>query len=367
MLSLLQAKPSLHWLGKQLFNRDDPAAFFDPLLERINPMWVRQYVPARVQSVLNETTDTKTFVLRPATRWLGFVAGQHVTIGIDIEGVRRTRTFSLSSAPDQWAREGTVTLTIKRLPGGLVTNWLHDNLEAGHVVALGEAFGDFQPPKADEAALYIAGGSGITPVLSQLEALAQNGYRAPVTLLYFVRTQADVIGAEKLHALRLNWPALTLRIMTTNEGDIPEYLNDRHFDAVPGISSRRCYLCGPKGLMDLAGELLQRRGIKEEYIHSTFFSVPKATPDDDILGGEVHFSRSAIKVTSEGGAVLLETAEAARLSPQHGCRMGVCHQCSCKKTSGTVVNRLTGKASGPGEETIQLCISMPRGPVSVDL
>lgn len=367
MLSLLQATPPLHWLGKQLFNRGDPAAFFDPLLERINPMWIRQYVPARVQAIVDETADTKTFVLKPAARWGGFEAGQHVTIGIDIEGVRRTRTFSLSSAPVQWEREGTVTLTIKRLPGGLVTNWMHDNLTAGDVIGLGDAFGEFRLPEADEPVLYIAGGSGVTPVLSQLETLALGDYRAPVTLLYFVRTQGDIIGAEKLYALRLSWPALTLRIIATNEGDTPEYLNDGHLDAVPGIKSRRCYLCGPKGLMDLAGDLLDQRGIEEDHIHSTFFSVPKATLDGDTLGGEVHFSRSAIKVTSEGDAVLLETAEAAQLSPQHGCRMGVCHQCSCKKTSGTVVNRLTGKASGPGEETIQLCISVPRGPVSVDL
>lgn len=367
MLSLLETTPSLRWLGKQLFNREDPAAFFDPLLERINPMWVRQYVPARVQAVVDETADTKTFILKPAARWGGFAAGQHVTIGLDIEGVRRTRTFSLSSAPAQWEKEGTVSLTIKRLPGGLATNWMHDNREAGDVFGLGEAFGDFKLPEVEEPILFIAGGSGITPILSQLETLAHRDYRAPVTLLYFVRTQADIIGAEKLHALRLSWPALTLHIITTNEGETPEYLQDKHLDKVPGMSARRCYVCGPKGLMDLAGELLDKRGIEEERIHSTFFSVPTATLDGDTLGGEVHFSRSDFKVTSEGDAVLLETAEAARLSPQYGCRMGVCHQCSCRKTSGTVVNRLTGKASGPGEETIQLCISVPRGPVFVDL
>ncbi len=64
---------------------------------------------------------------------------------------------------------------------------------------------------------------------------------------------------------------------------------------------------------------------------------------------------------------MLEIAEAAGLTPRHGCRMGICHQCSCRKTTGTVINRLTGQASGPGEENVQLCISVPRGPVSLDL
>jgi len=72
-------------------------------------------------------------------------------------------------------------------------------------------------------------------------------------------------------------------------------------------------------------------------------------------------------VGSEGDATLLEIAEAAGLTPRHGCRMGICHQCSCRKTTGTVINRLTGQTSGPGEETVQLCISVPRGPVSLDL
>lgn len=367
MISVLEKSSTLHWLGRQLFNRDDPAAFFDPLLERINPMWVRQHTPARVKAIYNETADTKTFVLEPAARWKGFTAGQHVNIGIDVDGVRRNRTFSLSSSPIQWRTDGTVSLTIKRLPGGLVTNWMHDHLEPGEVFGLGEAFGDFQIPDPQEPALYIAGGSGITPVLSQLETMAALDYRAPVTLLYYVRTQADMIATEKLHALAGRWPAFTLKVFATSDTNPPQFLSDLHLDEIPGVAARRCYLCGPKGLMDLANDLLHRRGIHEDRIHSTFFSVPDAHLDTENLGGAVYFERSILDVSSEGDAVLLEIAEAAKLSPRYGCRMGICHQCSCRKTSGTVVNRLTGKASGPGEETIQLCVSVPSGPVSIDI
>lgn len=367
MLSRLEKSPALRWLGKQLFNTDEPAAFFDPLLSAVNPMWVRQYVPAQVISLRDETADTRTFVLRPSRRWAGFEAGQHVSIGVEIDGVRYHRTFSLSCSPGQWHREGTVTLTIKRFPGGLVTNWMHDHLDTGAVIGLGEAFGDFRLPDGEEPLLYIAGGSGITPVLSQLESLASAGYQAPVALLYFVRSQADVIGADTLYTLRQNWPALDLTVVHTEQGERPELLNPRHLEAIAGLADRRCYLCGPKGLMDLANGLLKDAGVGEQQIHSTLFSVPKAALSGDDLGGEVSFSRSQTGVTSSGDTPLLEIAEAAKLSPRYGCRMGICHQCSCKKTSGTVVNRLTGKASGPGEETIQLCISVPQGPVTIDL
>lgn len=367
MLSTLNSKAPLRWLGKQLFNRDDPAAFFDPLLAVLNPMWVRGFVPARVLEVTDETADTRTFRLRPSPRWNGFEAGQHINIIVDADGVRHHRTFTLSSTPRQWHSDGSVTLTIKRLPGGRITNWMHDNLRGGEIIGVSQAFGDFDLPETDQPLLYIAGGSGITPVLSHLVTLADRDFRAPVTLLYYVRTQADIIGAEVLYALAARWPALTLKVFKTEEDGAPALLGEGHLNDVPGLRARRVYLCGPKGLMDLAGDLLHRFGVTESQIQTTFFSAPSAVPADTPMGGNVTFGRSAKTVTAEGDAPLLEIAEAADLKPAYGCRMGICHQCSCRKTEGTVVNRLTGKASGPGEETIQLCISVPQGPVTVDL
>lgn len=367
MLAKQTHQKALHWLGRQLFNRDDPEAFFDPLLERINPMWVQEYTPARVEQILSETRDTKTLVLKPARRWSGFSAGQHVNICVEVNGIRRNRTFSLSSSPLLWQEQGLVTLTIKRLPGGLVTNWIHDHLQTGAVIGMGEAFGDFLVPEPAQPVLFIAGGSGITPVLSQLETMAASDYRAPVTLLYFVRTQDDIIAREKLLALKARYSALSLEFIATNESRTPRHLCDRDLDAVAGIKARKIYLCGPKGLMDLATDLLQQRGIADSDIHSTFFSAPRADLSDETLGGEVQFENSGLEVGSEGDATLLEIAEAAGLTPRYGCRMGICHQCSCRKTKGTVINRLTGQASDPGEENIQLCISVPRGPVSLDI
>ncbi len=286
---------------------------------------------------------------------------------MDINGVRSTRTFSLSSTPDQWHQSGTISVTVKRIPGGKVTGQMHDCLNAGDTVSVSEAFGDFDIPPLAEPALYIVGGSGITPVLSHLETMAADGFHAPVTLLYYVRTRKDVIAAERLTALAKHWPALTLKIFTTDESGESQRLSDQHLDQVPGIGARRGYLCGPEGLMDLAGDLLHRRNIPEERIHCTRFFAPTVELDSDNLGGQVQFARSGQQAESLGDASILEVAEASGLSPKHGCRMGICYQCSCRKTSGTVVNRLTGKLSGNGEETIQLCVSVPTGAVSIDL
>ncbi|MAA65229.1 MAG: oxidoreductase [Alteromonadaceae bacterium] len=367
MLSTIEKSSPLRWLGKQLFNRNDPAGFFDPLLTMINPMWAQGFVAARVESVIDETADTRTFLLQPSSRWHGFRAGQHINIIVDSGGVRHHRTFTVSSTPAQWRTDGTITLTIKRAPGGRITNWMHDHLQAGATIGISEAFGDFDLPAGPSPLLYIAGGSGITPVLSHLATLADSPYAAPVSLLYYVRTEADVIGAEILNSLAANWPALTVSIFHTEVGDDSQHINPSHFKNIPELSERQVYLCGPKGLMDRVDELLAPFGLRDDQINKTFFSAPTSVPLDTPLGGAITFTRSSVNVESDGDAPLLEIAEAADLTPAYGCRMGICHQCSCKKTEGTVINRLTGKASGPGEETIQLCISVPQGPVSIDI
>lgn len=369
LAKITRTKPA-HWLGKQLFNRNDPAAFFDPLLETLDPMQVKGQTPARVEQIIQETADTRTFVLKPSRRWAGFQAGQHVNIHVEIDGVRHTRTFSLSGSEDLWARQGLITLTIKRLPGGLVTNWLHDNLGYGQVIGLGEAFGDFLLPEPPQPVLFIAGGSGITPVLSHLETMAARDFRAPVTLLYFVRTGQDIIAAERLKALESRYDALTLNIIATDENNTPRHLRNQDLEGVSGLKARQVFLCGPAGLMDLANTLLHQHGVRQRDIHSTFFSAAAPALDADLqnqaLGGNVRFGKSDLEASSEGTASLLEMAEASGLTPRYGCRMGICHQCSCRKTSGTVINRLTGKASGPGEENVQLCISIPLGPVTIE-
>lgn len=316
MISRLEKTPALRWLGKQIFSREDATAHFDPLLENANPMWIQQYTPAQVEEVRDETADTKTFVLRPASRWAGFRAGQYVNICIEIDGIRRNRAFSLSCSPEQWETSGTVTLTIKRFPGDLVTNWMHEHLQTGSVIGLGKALGEFLVPKQEEPLLYIAGGSGITPVLSHLEHLAATQYKAPVTLLYYVRTAEDVIAAERLHRLRNQWPAFTLKVIHTHERSQPRYLNDEDLNTVPGVKARRFYLCGPKGLMDLAEDLLYQRGIGKDHIHSTFFAATAVPVDSEEMGSEVRFETSELEVSSEGDTVLTEVAEAVKLTPQ---------------------------------------------------
>ncbi|MDX1589365.1 MAG: ferredoxin reductase [Oleiphilaceae bacterium] len=355
-------KTALHWLGRQVSNHSNPMAYLDPLLGSIDPMLVRGSVAAKVVSIEEAARDTKTFVFRPAGHWSGFKPGQHLSLTVEIHGVRHTRTFSVSSPPDRWKQDREITLTIKRFPGGLVTHWMHDHLREGDILHLGDAFGDFLLPANPRPLLYIAGGSGITPILSQLATLGDSDYPKPVTLLYYVRTEADLVGARLLWDLEGRWRRFNLVVHTTDDGEL---LCRDHLPE--DLSGHECYLCGPRGLMDLSAELLGQAGVPEEQQHSTFFSAPQVALESDELGGTVSFTRSGVEASGDGETSLLEMAEGAGLKPKHGCRMGVCHQCACTKKEGIVVSRLTGKSSLPGEETIQLCVTVPKGPVQIDI
>lgn len=359
----------LHWLGQQLTNTLQPARYLDPLLEPLDPMWVQGQTPARVLEITQDTDDSCTLTLQPAKRWGGFEPGQHVTLGLEIDGRRYSRTFSLACAPSLWTAEGRIRITIKQAKGGRVTPWIREHLHTGTVISISPAFGEFELPKQPVPLLYIAGGSGITPILSHLEHLAENHYAEPITLLYYVSHARDAIAWARIQTLAEHWPALTARLICTRDPDDgnPDRICAAHLAVwTPDLAGRRCYLCGPQGLMEAAESLLTSQGVEPQAISHTYFAVPQPLTDGQ-SGGEVNCTGSHQSFLAEPGQTLLEAAEAAGLAPKYGCRMGICHECSCRKTAGQVRNRLTGAISSPGEEPIQLCISEAQGPVDLAL
>lgn len=355
------------WLNRQLWQHESPAPFFDPLVERVHPLWVRGQARAQVVNVHSDTPDTRTFTLEPNSRWKGFKAGQHVNLTAEIDGVRQTRTFSLSSSPEQLSRDGLITFTIKRLDEGRVTPWLHTRLSTGDVVELSQAFGDFTLPEGQKPLFYLAGGSGITPILSHLQSLAAQHDARPIGLVYLVRNRGQVIAADLLSGLPMSLPGLKVRIIHTRERPKDSKLSMADIQAVANdLPQAASYLCGPRGLIDQALPLLASSGAPDHSIRQALFTLPTSTALESGAGSLVRKADGRV-VEGDGKATLLEMAEQAGLNPAHGCRQGICRQCTCKKTSGVVMNRLTGRLSGSGEETIQPCISLPQGPVTVEL
>jgi stearoyl-CoA 9-desaturase NADPH oxidoreductase len=149
-------------------------------------------------------------------------------------------------------------------------------------------------------------------------------------------------------------------------GALSGHLSREHLRAVaPDASSTEAYVCGPPGLMESTRRIWAEDG-NEDLLHVESFLPPSLAIASDNAEGIVSFARSRER-TPNNGRPLLEQAEQAGLGPQFGCRMGICHTCTCRKTAGTVRNLVSGEVSSADEEDIQICVSVPVGDVELGL
>lgn len=362
------------WFNLSLFNSRRAGDYFEYLLQGIDPMWSATECRARIVDVRDETADTRTWVLRPTASWNGFKAGQHLHIGMEINGARQTRTFTISSTPREWAQQGTISLTVKKVPNGRVTPWMHEHLLPGAVVSISQAAGEFQLPAEPEGALaFIAAGSGITPIASQLNTLASCNMPVPTTLLYFARTEQDFIFGNNLTALAKSAPRFKLHLIASDGGSkksrsaLPQgMISAEHISAVLKGKPEHIYVCGPHPFRELTKQLLAEQGYPHHCIHEEAFGLPPVLRTEG-APVTVQFSRSKTATTTDQPGTLLELAEQSGLKPASGCRMGICYTCKCTKKSGQVRNVITGEISSNDEEDIQICVTTPVSDVELAL
>lgn len=335
----------------------------DFLLREISPTLSRREMMARVVEVISETADTKTFVLRPPRRWQGFQAGMHLPMALELNGVRTHRTYSLSSTPDQFRRHGTVAITVKRQPGGKLSNALFHNLQPGQWLHIGQAAGEFTLAKSSrDKLLFLAAGSGITPLFSMLTA--QSG--KDIVLMYYCRSPEEVIFALQLEQLARTQPGFTLVIQLSGQHGRIALPHLKRY--CPDATERDVFLCGPGGFMTSANSVLDTLGVAADRRFCESFGLHiNPTITDAGVAADVVFTRTGLQVKGDGRHTLLELAEQAGLTPKYGCRSGLCHECTCRKLSGVVVDARSGKTLGPDATEIQACIAIPQGRVEIAL
>jgi ferredoxin-NADP reductase len=330
----------------------------DRYLELVRPRWSLRDARAEVVDVRHPTPGSVTLTLRPNGSWRGFQAGQFVPVSVEIDGVRQTRCYSPASSA--LARGGRLELTIRAHEHGLVSRHLKAHARRGMVVGLGEAGGDFVLPDVSGPVTLISGGSGITPVMSMLRTLVDADDRRPVTFVHYAPGAGDVVYADELAAFARRRANVRVLIAYTRErgADLSGHLCTEHVDALePGGPA---YVCGPPPLLDAVRDLWPGP------VHSESFVPPTLVVPNGTAEGQVRFLGSG-REAPNSGQVLLEQAEAAGLTPEFGCRMGICHSCTCQKLAGSVRNVLTGEISSSEEEPIQICVSVPAGDVALDL
>ena len=325
----------------------------DRYTELVDPTWTQGDARAKVVAVRRQTPRSVTLTLEPNRAFTGFRAGQHINLTVEIDGRRRTRCYSPASA--QSARH--IELTIGRHDGGVVSTYLCDRAHPGMVVGLDSVGGDFVLPAIlPRRILFVSGGSGITPVMSMLRTLKAEGFEGEVAFVHYARNEAEACYADELATMT------GIRVLhgytRDGQGDLVGYFDAEHLaTAMP--EPDLVYVCGPPALVDAV-----RAHCPDATSES--FVPPDLTVAAEATGGRVTFTDANVGVIDDGRPIL-EQAEAAGLTPESGCRMGICHSCTRRKTRGAVKNLITGEVSGADEEDVQICVSAPVGDVDIAL
>lgn len=334
-------------------------SLFDFWAGRLNRLWTLQQPLARLVARRAAGRDAVTLTLRPNRHWRGMRAGQHVNLGVEIDGRRLLRSYSPTELSD-----GRLEITVKAIAGGVVSSHLMQQARIGDVLALEPAFGDMCLPSAPQALLLLAAGSGITPMRALLRELVARNMPCEVDLLYWARSREELCFVDELQALAAAHPCLRLRFLLTREDQIPAARIDTVvLDDIVGLAQRHVMACGPGGFVAAARARLEGRVAR---FQAEAFSMTVAA-DGEEGDVRVELARSGRTLRLARNKSLLEGLEAHGLRPQHGCRMGICNSCACSRQSGITRHLLSGERSSEPLSQVRLCVSAPSTDLILDL
>ncbi|MFF0493667.1 ferredoxin reductase [Nocardia sp. NPDC003482] len=352
----------------------------DRYLELVRPTLTLRDLRAEVIDVRRATPGSVTLTLRPNRQWSGHRAGQYVQIGVLIDGVKHTRCYS--PVDPQGHRDRLVRLTVKAHEQGLVSRYLHRNAKPGMVVDLAPAAGSFAlPDPRPDKILLISGGSGITPVLSMLRTLAAENHAGKVVFLHYAKSPEEVPHRGELDAIAQRHPNFRIALSYPSLGlaeqldgapwSCAEPLVSGYFDydqlerVAPWFADAQTFLCGPPALMTAVRTVFEAENLTDR-LHTEEFVVTTTPIDPDEVEGTTTFSASGVR-SDNAGASLLEQAENAGLTPEYGCRMGICFSCTAVKRSGCTRDLRNGELHNDPDQPIQLCISAAVGDVDIEI
>lgn len=344
-----------------------PADFFD----LFHPLRAGADLRGRIEQIHPETADAATIVIRPGADWAGHLPGQYLRIGIDVDGVREWRAYSLTHGP---RADGRISITVKAVPDGKVSNHLVREARPGTLVHLEQAAGEFVLPPEGGKFLFVTAGSGITPVIGMLRNLfpsTDSGVlRLPrsaehdIVVVHVAPTRPDSIFIRDLEALA---SAGAIRLVARYDDTHGVLDVDSLGDLVGDLHERRTFACGPAGLLDALERHHEAAGLE---LFTEQFRAGRVEAGE---GGTVSFLRHGAVVESDGATPILDAAEAAGLLMPSGCRMGICFGCVLPMKEGAVRDLRNGQITtavpgetAPGGVPIQTCISAPAGACHLD-
>ncbi len=336
-------------------------------LDLVNPLRSGADLRGRIEDVQAETADAATIVIRPGADWAGHVPGQYVRIGIDVDGVRQWRAYSLTHGP---RRDGRISVTVKAVPDGKVSHHLVHRARPGTLVHLEQAAGEFVLPTEGGKLLFVTAGSGITPVIGMLRNLFPvsdegavrlgRSERYDITVVHVAPTAPDSIFLDNLRELD---EAGLIRLVARYDDEHGVLDVNDLGTLVPDLADRTTLACGPGGLLEALEAHHAERGLT--LLTEQFRLTTLVTGE----GGTVSFTENGTSFEATGDKPILEQAEEAGVLMPSGCRMGVCFGCVLPLREGVVRDLRSGDVTTAVEGdgvVIQTCINAAAGPCRID-
>lgn len=296
---------------------------------------------------IDETYDCSTFEFKKLDNSpFSYKAGQFITFEVDVAGELEYRAYSLSSSPTE---PDSVAITIKRVSGGKVSNYLMDHLQAGIALPAMPPAGEFtlEDNRVSNDILLMSAGSGITPCISMARYLLDSAATVNIHFIYSARSEADIIMADSLAALAQEHSTFRLSFIleeTTTANVTEGRLNKDNFaQLVPDVTGKTIFSCGPTAYMETVKSLAEQRDFDMALFHQESFTPTKPETLDNghnaanvqVKTYHVVAPQYAKSFTVAQNQTLLEALEAAGVPIIGACRSGVCGACKCKVNGET--------------------------------
>jgi len=341
--------------------------------------------------VRQETHDVKSFFFRsPQGRAFSFEPGQFITLELDIAGETINRCYTISSSP---ARPHTISITVKRVPGGIVSNWLHDNLQPGAAIRVLGPAGEFTCARHPARKyLFLSAGSGVTPLMSMSRAHHDLAEDRDIVFVHSARTPDDIIFARELDLIAANQANFRTSFVVerlgarTNWPGVTGFLTLPLLKLIaPDFMEREIFTCGPAPYMKAVRSLLDEAGFDRTRYHEESFSFESLTagavaevPIAEAATAEnghaatsqfsVSFAKSGREIACGAAQHVLDAARQAGVRLPASCTQGMCGTCKVRLVSGQVDMKHNGgiRQREIDQGMVLLCCSKPLSDLVID-
>lgn len=345
------------------------------------------------RAVWDETADVKTFLFTPAPpRLFRFHAGQFMTFHWPLPGGMVSRCYTIATPP---TRPYAIGITVKRKPGGVVSPWLHEALRPGMRVTAEGPSGIFSAElHGAEKYLFLAGGSGITPLASMLRAFADRGESPDLVFLNAARSPADLIFRDELALLARRLASLRLLHLVESRAGEPQWpgltgrLSPELLALIPDLAEREIFCCGPAPFMATARAALETLGVGLSRYHEESFDfeteggmategaaakaptaeAPSTAPQAEVPLFTITLAKSGRSFPCRADQTVLAAARAAGIRLPHACTQGLCGSCKSRILSGEIERNQKGgiREREMAQGLALLCCNRPLSDLVID-